>query len=101
MPTACVLLNTEIGAENEVLKEIKAIDGVEDAHILWGVYDIIAQVKAESMDELKLIIADRFGEISQIQSKLTMMTSKDPQFTVPQEKHQDQFSKTNLLSVYA
>jgi hypothetical protein len=49
MPTAYILLNTEIGAENHVLKALKKIEGVEEAHTLWGIYDIIANVEAESM----------------------------------------------------
>jgi hypothetical protein len=35
MLTAYVLLNTEIGAERQVLKALKKIDGVEEAHNLW------------------------------------------------------------------
>ncbi len=73
MPTAYVLLNTEIGAETQVLKALKRIEGVEEAHGLWGVYDIIANVKAESMDKLKTIITKRIGKVEKINSKLTMI----------------------------
>jgi DNA-binding Lrp family transcriptional regulator len=48
LPTAYILLNTEIGAENQVLKALKKIEGVEEAHYLWGVYDIIVNIEAES-----------------------------------------------------
>ncbi|MGD6852441.1 MAG: Lrp/AsnC ligand binding domain-containing protein [Candidatus Bathyarchaeia archaeon] len=71
-------MNTEIGAENEVLKALRRIEGVEEAHNLWGVYDIIANVKADSMEELKHIITRRFQSISQINSKLTMIISEKP-----------------------
>jgi DNA-binding Lrp family transcriptional regulator len=50
MPTAYILLNTEIGAENQVLKALKRIDGIEEVYSLWGVYDIIANIKTESME---------------------------------------------------
>ena len=70
MPTAYVLLNTEIGAENQVLKALKKIEGVEEAHYLWGVYDIIANIKADTMDKLKYIVNKRIGKISKINSKL-------------------------------
>jgi DNA-binding Lrp family transcriptional regulator len=72
MPTAYILLNTEIGAENQVLKALKKIDGIEEAHNLWGVYDIIANVKAENMEKLKHIITN-LEKIGQINSKLTMI----------------------------
>ena len=50
MPKAYVLLNTEIGAESKVLKALKKIQGVEEAHNLWGIYDIIANIKADSLN---------------------------------------------------
>ncbi len=73
MPTAFVLLNTEIGAENQVLSALRKIEGVEEAHNLWGVYDIIANVKAESVERLRYIITKKIGQIGRINSKLTMM----------------------------
>jgi DNA-binding Lrp family transcriptional regulator len=75
MPTAYVLLNTEIGSEKSVLKALKALDGVEEAYNLWGVYDIIINVSAKSMDELKHIITKEIDGIGRINSKLTMITS--------------------------
>jgi len=82
MPTAYILLNTEIGAENQVLKALKKIDGVEEAHNLWGVYDIIANVKAENMEKLKHIITKQIEKIGKINSKLTMIINEKPQNTI-------------------
>ena len=76
MPTAYILLNTEIGAENQVLKALKTIEGVEEAHSLWGVYDIIAHVTAESMEKLKFIISERIEKVGKINSKLTMLVTE-------------------------
>jgi len=76
MPTAYVLLNTEIGAENDVLKALKEIDGVKEAYNLWGVYDLIANVSAENMEKLKFIITARIEKIEKINSKLTMVITE-------------------------
>jgi DNA-binding Lrp family transcriptional regulator len=73
MPTAYVLLTTEIGAEKQVLHSLKKISGVQEAHSLWGVYDIIAHVQADSMDNLKNIITKRIEKIGRVNSKLTMI----------------------------
>ncbi len=73
MPTAYLLLNTEIGAEGHVLKALKKIEGVEEAHNLWGVYDIIANIKADNMEKLKHIITKKVQRIGRINSKLTMI----------------------------
>lgn len=85
MPTAFVLLNTEIGAETQILKTLKGIEGVEEAHNLWGVYDIIANVKADTMERLKFIITRRIGKISKINSKLTMIITENPQSTLQEQ----------------
>ena len=53
MPTAFVLINTEIGSETDVLKELKKVEGVDEASAVYGVYDIVARVKADTMDRLK------------------------------------------------
>lgn len=76
MPAAYVLLNTEIGAGAEVVEALKKLEGVESAFNLWGVYDVIASVKAESMDGLSDIINRQIEKIEKIHSKLTMIISE-------------------------
>jgi len=76
VPTAFVLLNTEIGAEAEVVRELKKVEGVESAFNLWGVYDVIASVKAESMGLLSDIINRKIEKIRKVHSKLTMIVSE-------------------------
>jgi DNA-binding Lrp family transcriptional regulator len=71
LPTAYVLINTEIGSEREVLDKIKNIDGVQEAFMLWGVYDIIARIRADTMEKLTQIITSRL-QIGKVHSKLTV-----------------------------
>ena len=85
MPTAYILLNTEIGAENQVLKALKKIEGVEEAHNLWGVYDIIANVKTDSIEKLKFIVTRRIEKIGKINSKLTMIISEKHPTTLEEQ----------------
>ena len=85
MPTAYVLLNTEIGAENQVLKALKKIEGVEDARNLWGVYDIIANVKAENLEKIKFIITKRIAKIAKINSKVTMLIDEKSAATLQEQ----------------
>ena len=47
MPRAFVLINVESGSEDEVLKELKKIEGVEEAYFSYGVYDLIIKVTGE------------------------------------------------------
>jgi DNA-binding Lrp family transcriptional regulator len=73
MPIAFVLINAEIGSEGEVLAELKKVEGVEEAYSVYGVYDVIAQVKADSMDKLKDIVTWRIRRLNKVRSTLTMI----------------------------
>jgi len=61
MPTAFVLINTEIGAEEEILKELNKVPNVKEAYIVYGLYDIVAKIEAESMNKLKEVISWRIA----------------------------------------
>jgi len=44
------------GAEEEVLKELRKVINVKEAYVVYGVYDIVARVEAETMDKLKEVV---------------------------------------------
>ena len=73
MPTAFVLINTEIGSENEVLQSLKKVGGVEEAYTVYGVYDIVTKITANSMDVLKEIVTWNIRRLSKVRSTLTMI----------------------------
>lgn len=77
MPTAFVLVNTEIGSEVEVLKDLKKVEGVEEAFAVYGVYDVIARVKADNMDKLKEIVTWRIRRLDKVRSTLTMIVIEE------------------------
>jgi DNA-binding Lrp family transcriptional regulator len=85
LPTAYILINTEIGNEKQVLKALRKVEGVEEAHSLWGVYDLIANVKADTLNDLKHIITEKIEKIAKVNSKLTMIVSERPQVIVQEQ----------------
>ncbi len=92
MVTAFILLNTEIGAENQVLKTLRDFEGVEEAHGLWGVYDLIVNIRAHDIDELKEM-TKRIGDIGQINSKLTMIVSEHSPLSFMKKKPSEPIRK--------
>lgn len=74
LATAFVLINTDFGSESEVLKEIKEIPDVIEAHSVHGVYDIIARVETNTMEELKNIISWKIRRRDRVRTTLTMIT---------------------------
>jgi DNA-binding Lrp family transcriptional regulator len=78
MPTAFVLVNTEIGSENEVLTALKKVDGVQEAYTVYGVYDIVAKIGADTMDKLKEIVTWHIRRLDKVRSTLTMIVIEEP-----------------------
>ena len=73
MPMAFVLINSEIGSEEEVLKELSSIEGVTEAYIVYGVYDVVAKIRADTMDKLKDIVTWHVRRLNKVRSTLTMI----------------------------
>jgi len=73
MPEAIVLINTDIGAEEEVLQHLMKIEGVKEAYVVYGVYDIIAKINVESTEKLKDIVTSKIRKIPKVRSTLTMI----------------------------
>jgi len=73
MPEAFVLINVKLGSEEETLNKIVEIEGVEEAYVVYGVYDIVAKVKAETLDKLKEIVTWKVRRLDKIMSTTTMV----------------------------
>ena len=77
MPMAFVLINTEIGSESAVLEALKKIDAVKESYMVYGVYDVIAKVKADTMDKLKEIVTWHVRRLDKVRSTLTMIVIEE------------------------
>jgi DNA-binding Lrp family transcriptional regulator len=77
MPRAFVLINVESGSEDEVLTELKAIEGVEEAYFSYGVYDLITKIRADSMDKLKELVTRKIRTLSKVRSTLTLIMMEE------------------------
>ncbi len=74
MISAIVLVNTDLGSsQDKVIKSLKNIEGVEEAHALYGVYDFIIKIKALTLDKLKEIIKMHIRQATGVTSSLTLM----------------------------
>jgi len=73
MPIAFVLINTETGLEADMLRRLRNIEGVDEAHVVYGVYDVMAKVKAESIAMLNEIISLRIRKLDKVRSILLLV----------------------------
>ena len=77
MPRAFVLINVESGSEDEVLRELKKIEGVEEAYFSYGVYDLITKIKADTMESLKDMVTRRIRALNKVRSTLTLIMMEE------------------------
>lgn len=73
MPKAFVLINVESGFEDDVVKQLKSVQGVVEAYFSYGVYDIITKVKAETMEQLKDLVTKSVRTLPKVRSTLTLI----------------------------
>ena len=72
MTEAYILVNCELGAEDDVIGGLKQIEQVREVHGTFGAYDIIAKVEAESADKLREAITWKIRKMDKIRSTLTL-----------------------------
>jgi len=73
MATGYVLINCELGSEEAVISELKAIEGVKEVHGTFGAYDILAKVESDQVEKLRETITWKIRKIPKIRSTLTLM----------------------------
>jgi DNA-binding Lrp family transcriptional regulator len=76
MPTAFVLINTEIGSEADVLRDLRKVERVDEAFAIYGAYDLIARVRADTMGKLKEVITRHIRRLDKVGSTLTLIVSE-------------------------
>lgn len=74
---AFVLLNCELGLEEEVTKALMSIPEVYEVKGVFGVYDFVVKLYTDSEEEIKNAIA-KVRSIDKIKSSLTMMVIENP-----------------------
>ncbi|HIA26482.1 MAG: AsnC family transcriptional regulator [Thaumarchaeota archaeon] len=73
MATAYVLINCELGSEEEIIKQLKELEGVTEVHGTFGAYDILSKIESSSVESLRETITWKIRKIDKIRSTLTLM----------------------------
>jgi len=81
MPTAYVLLNSDLGSDTSIIDETKKILQDEDVKFevqgVYGVYDIVLKLSSDNAENLRAIITNKIRKINKVQSTLTMMVIEE------------------------
>jgi len=72
-----VLINADLGAEDELVSELKKIPNVKEVYVVYGVYDLIAKVESEDMEKVKETITWHIRRLEKVRSTLTMIVVEE------------------------
>ena len=73
MPLAFVLVNAELGYEEEVIREIRKMPDVKEAHLVYGMYDIMVKIEGGTVEKVKETVNTKIRKLDKIRSTLTMI----------------------------
>ena len=76
MPTAYVLINYEIGAEQNILNKLENVPGVIEVSEVNGVYDIVVEIASNTLESLKNTITRHIRAIDTVRSTLTLIVTE-------------------------
>jgi DNA-binding Lrp family transcriptional regulator len=71
---AFVLINTELGQEATVVEALGHVHGINEVQALYGIYDVIAEVEADSMDKVKEIVFNNIRRLESVKTTITLIT---------------------------
>ena len=82
MPTAYVLINSDLGTDESIISKIKEIlEDEKDIEFttqgVYGIYDIVLKISSDDTDILRNVITYKIRKINKVQSTLTMMVVEE------------------------
>jgi DNA-binding Lrp family transcriptional regulator len=77
MPMAYVLINTEPKHMENVVSTLEKLESVVEIFPVYGVYDVVAKVQADTMEKLKDIVTWKVRSLDEVRSTITMLVLEE------------------------
>jgi len=75
---AYVLLNAELGQEASIIDALQGVKEIIEIHSLYGIYDLIIEMEADSMDKVKEVVFNNVRRLDHVKSTITLLTYGEP-----------------------
>ncbi|MEM0366509.1 MAG: Lrp/AsnC ligand binding domain-containing protein [Acidilobaceae archaeon] len=76
MSEAIVMVNVDIGKEDEVFNKLLELPEVMEIYMVYGVHDIIVILRAQDMDTMRSVITQKIRKINGVKSTVTSIVIK-------------------------
>jgi DNA-binding Lrp family transcriptional regulator len=68
---AIVMVNVDIGKEDEVFNKLLELPEVKEIYMVYGVHDLIVILETENMDAMRTLITQKIRKIPGVKSTIT------------------------------
>ena len=72
MPIAFVFVTTELGFEEDVLREIRTLPDVKEAYLIYGMYDIMVKIEGSTANKVEELVK-KLRKLDKIRSTQTLI----------------------------
>ena len=72
MEKGFILVSCDIGAEYDLVEQLKTIDGIKNATVTYGEYDIVIEAETENEAKMNDLITTKIRKIEKIRSTITL-----------------------------
>lgn len=100
MAKAYVLMNCDLGSEKQVIAELSKISGIKEAHGTLGLYDIVAQIEANSEEKIQELVTGTIRKMPKIRSTMTLTRSESEELFHSSDKLIGAMLGRNLVQAY-
>ncbi len=69
------MINVKVGTDKDVVSELKTFKYVSKVYEVYGVYDIVAEVSASSMEELKETVNSDMRKLKNVLATNTIIVT--------------------------
>ena len=72
MPVAFLFVVAELGFEEDLLHEIRTLPDVKEAHLIYGMYDIMVKIEGSTPNAVDELV-NKIRKLDKIQSTQTLI----------------------------
>ncbi|WP_299292228.1 Lrp/AsnC ligand binding domain-containing protein [Nitrosopumilus sp.] len=73
MTDAYVMLNCELGAEEEIIEQLKELEQVVDVFETIGTHDMLVKLQAENFEKIREIVSWNIQKLKKVRSTATLI----------------------------
>ncbi len=73
MTDAYVMLNCELGAEEEIIKKLKELEQVKDVFETIGTHDMLIKLQADNFEKIREIVSRNIQQLPKVRSTSTLI----------------------------